>query len=90
MTDQTPTLFVPLDVAEEIRALRAEVAALTAVVAPLAKNGGWMTPEEAAAEAGVSVATINRWAQRGIYERTGSGRARKVRPAQPQQRAETA
>lgn len=83
MTDQTPTLFVPLDVAQELRALRADLAELRAAVQPIAARAEWQTVEDAALQHGVTIGTVNRWVRDGKMQATGSGRGRRVRLIQP-------
>lgn len=79
----TPTLFVPLDVLQELQALRADLAELRAAVQPLAARVEWQTVEDAARQHGVTIGTVNRWVRQGKMKATGSGRGRRVRLVQP-------
>lgn len=74
-------------IAIDARALEAIERKLDTALDAIAKLSGeaeWMAVEEAAQKAnngkGVSVSTVNRWVQAGIYEARGSGKSRVVRP----------
>lgn len=79
MSAPEPMMVVPLAVAEEMRAMRKQIAELTAVVAPLMQEAQWLTISEAAKKYKTSKSTINRWVQEGRLIAKGAGASRRVR-----------
>ncbi|EBA05980.1 hypothetical protein SSE37_25268 [Sagittula stellata E-37] len=72
-------MVVPLEVAEELQAMRQELATLRAALTPLLADAGWLTVHDAAMKYRVSESTINRWVQAGRMEAKGAGASRRVK-----------
>lgn len=79
MRDPEPMMVVPMQVANELADLRAEVAKLTDIVRPLILKAEWLSVQEAQDEYNASRSTINRWVQIGRMEAKGAGSSRRVR-----------
>lgn len=79
MTTPEPMMVVPMAVAEEIRLMREQIAALTSAVTPILKDAQWMSVSDAAEKFNTSRSTINRWVQEGRFDAKGAGASRRVR-----------
>lgn len=79
MQSNEPMMVVPLQVANELASLRAEVAKLTEIVSPLINDAEWLSVQEAQDKYNTSRSTINRWVQIGRMQAKGAGASRRVR-----------
>lgn len=65
MNKPVPMMVVPMEVADELRRMREQIAALTEAVAPVLEDAKWMSIADAMEKFEASRTTINRWVQDG-------------------------
>ena len=72
-------IFVPLNLANELAEVRAELAEVKKLLRPIAQDAEWHTVEGMAKRLGVTRSTINRKIASGELEAKGAGSSRRVK-----------
>lgn len=79
MSNHEPMMVVPMAVADEMRQMREQIAALTEAMKPILQDAQWLSVDDAMEKYNASRSTINRWVQEGRLVAKGAASSRRVR-----------